>query len=104
MSNEPEEQHPLSQGVSVQQLEKFCDLFTINMYSYDKTDTLIEYYKCKNSMAGKTNSGRDPLVFIVYDGHFNPVADKAERKSKVCRAANMGKVCSADIDNFEKKN
>jgi hypothetical protein len=45
--DELEEQNPIVQGVSVSQLEKFCDKFNVNMYAWDKTDYLIEYYKCK---------------------------------------------------------
>ena len=42
--DELEEQNPIVQGVSISQLEKFCDKFSMPMYAYDKTDNLIEYY------------------------------------------------------------
>lgn len=100
--NEPEEQSPITQGVSVSQLEKFCEFFSINMYAYDKTDNLIEYYKCKNSVDGKKlSSGREALIYVVYDGHFYPVEDKTERKSKQGKATHTGTyTASADIETF----
>ena len=98
--NEFEEQNPISQGVSVQQLEKFCEFFSINMYAFDKTDNLIEYYKCKKSADGN-KSGREALIYVVYDEHFYPVEDKVERKSKQSRASNTGtQITSNDIEAF----
>jgi len=97
--NELEEQNPITQGVSVQQLEKFCEFFSINMYSFDKTDNLIEYYKCKKSVDGN-RAGRDALIFVVYDDHFYPVEDKAERKSKQSRVTTTITIASADIETF----
>jgi hypothetical protein len=102
MSDDEDEQDPITQGVSVQQLEKFCEFFSINMYSFDKTDTLIEYYKCKKSVDG--SKGKEPLMFVVYDEHFYPVEDKAERKSKQGRATSTGAhIASADIEAFTSK-
>ena len=110
MGNEPEEQNPIKQGVSVNQLEKFCEFFSINMYAFDKTDNLIEYYKCKKSVEGN-KSGREALIFVVYDEHFYPVEDKKERSSKQGRATATGnQISSNDIEAFastkekEKKN
>jgi len=103
MSNEPEEQDPITQGVSVQQLEKFCEFFSINMYAFDKTDNLIEYYKCKKSVDGN-KAGREALIFIVYDNHFYPVEDKTERKSKQGKASSLGThITSTDIEEFNSK-
>jgi len=98
--NEPEEQNPITQGVSVSQLEKFCEFFSINMYAYDKTDNLIEYYKCKKSVDGN-KAGREALIYVVYDEHFYPVEDKAERNSKRGRATTTGNyTMSNDIETF----
>jgi hypothetical protein len=99
MGNEPEEENPLKQGVSVQQLERFCEFFSINMYAFDKTDNLIEYYKCKKFVDGN-KAGREPLMFIAYDEHFYPVEDKAERKSKQGKAVNGVNYTSTDIEAF----
>ena len=97
-----EEQNPITQGVSVSQLEKFCEFFNINMYAFDKTDKLIEYYKCKYYVDGKKmTGGKEPLIFIVYDEHFNPIEDKYERKQKVGKASATGnKISSVDIETF----
>ena len=93
---EYEGQDPIYDGVCVRQLEKFCDIFAINMYAFDKTDNLIQYYRCK-----KTVGGRDALMFIVYDEHFHPISNKAERKSKQSRATLGGnRIRSNDIDTF----
>ncbi len=92
-----DEKDPLTQGVSISQLEKFCDMFGVNMYAYDKTDNLIEYYKSKKVGRG------EPLVFVVYDDHFYPVEDRAERKSKSARAANTENFTSNDIETFANK-
>lgn len=94
---QPEEQDPLTQGVSISQLEKFCDKFGVNMYAYDKTDNLIEYYKSKKVGLGEA------LIFVVYDDHFYPVIDEKERKSKQGRAANMENIKSKDIETFADK-
>lgn len=98
--NELEEQDPITQGVSVQQLETFCEFFGINMYAFDKTDNLIEYYKCKKSVDGK-KTGREALIFVVYDEHFYPVEDAVERKSKVGKSSATGtQISSVDIEAF----
>jgi hypothetical protein len=73
---------PLEAGVSVSQLEKFCDKFCIFMYAYDKDDDLIITYKPK-----KITSARYSLIFIVYDNHFYPVLDNHNRLSKARRGA-----------------
>jgi len=101
-SDDENEQDPITQGVSVQQLEKFCDFFNINMYAFDKTDNLIEYYKCKYSVDGKkVSSGREALIYVVYDEHFYPVEEKGERKSKQGKASATGNhIASADIETF----
>jgi len=104
MSNETDEENPLEQGVSVQQLENFCDFFSINMYAYDKTDNLIEYYKCKKALTRELSGAKEPLIFVVYDEHFNPIIDKYERKCKVGKATSTGsQISSADIETFSTK-
>lgn len=92
-----DEKDPLTQGVSISQLEKFCDKFGVNMYAYDKTDNLIEYYKCKKVGRGEA------LIFIVYDDHFYPVEDIKERNSKKGKAVNGDTYKSNDIETFDNK-
>jgi len=92
-----DEKDPLTQGVSISQLEKFCDMFGVNMYAYDKTDNLIEYYKSKKVGRGQA------LVFIVYDDHFYPVEDIKERNSKKGRAVNEETYISNDIETSANK-
>jgi hypothetical protein len=103
--DEYEGQDPIYEGVSVIQLEKFCEFFNINMYAFDKTDTLIEYYKCKYAVDGKKmSSGREALIFIVYDEHFYPVEEKYERKSKQGIATSTGShTTSVDIEIYGKE-
>ena len=104
MGDDEDEQDPITQGVSVQQLEKFCEFFSINMYAYDKTDNLIEYYKCKKSVdVKKMSGGKEALIYVVYDEHFYPVEDKAERKSKQSKATSGTNYTSADIEVFTNK-
>jgi hypothetical protein len=100
MSDEEDEENPLVQGVSVQQLECFCDYFNINMYAYDKGDDLIQAYKCKKVMGGGI-SGKGVLCFVVFDNHFYPVEADNEVRSKVARAygeANKTNYTSNDIE------
>jgi len=97
-----DEKDPLTQGVSISQLEKFCDRFDINMYAYDKTDNLIEFYKCKKAIDRGLGGGRKSLVFVVYDDHFYPVEDEKERKSKSARAVTEN-FKSKDIETFANK-
>jgi len=93
---QPEERDPLTQGVSISQLEKFCDMFGVNMYAYDKSDKLIEYYKSKKVGRGEA------LIFTVYDDHFYPVIDDTERHSKKGKATGET-YASKDIETFANK-
>lgn len=103
IGDEPDEQNPLIQGVSVNQLEKFCDLFGVNMYAYDKSDDLIEGYKSKKQ------SGKKALIFTIFDDHFYPI-DESERRSKQAIATasirqdgkvpTTFKIKSNDIDDY----
>lgn len=93
-----ETERPLQEGVSVYQLENFCEEFNCNMYAYDETDGLIEFYKPK-----KTMSNSKPLMFVVYDGHFNPVPED-KRRSISAKSCSKG-IKSNDIDEiYESKN
>jgi hypothetical protein len=93
--DDEDELNPITQGVSVKQLEKFCDRFNLNMYAYDKGNELIEYYKCKKP------SKKEALVFKVFDNHFYPVVDITERKSFIGKATHNTK--SNDIENHTSK-
>jgi hypothetical protein len=90
-----EEQNPIIQGVSVNQLEKFCDYFGVNMYAFDKGDNLIEKYESKKKGRGEA------LIFVVYDNHFYPVTNTSERKSKSCRTSNSAHITSNSIEAYE---
>jgi len=108
MSDEPDEENPLVQGVSVQQLELFCGYFNINMYAYDKSDQHISSYKCKKCFNGE-RGGKGVLCFVVYDNHFYPVENDNEIKSKIARAVgdankNSYNYTSTDIETFKSKN
>lgn len=92
-----ETEKPLQEGVSVYQLENFCDEFKCNMYAYDETDGLIEFYKPK-----KITKENKPLIFRVFDGHFSPVPED-KRKSASAKAAVEGHISSNDIEKFEDK-
>lgn len=88
-----ETENPLQEGVSVNQLEKFCDEFNINMYAYDETEGLIEFYKPKKVGNYK------PLVFRVFDGHFSPYPDD-KRKSVSSRASYNGIIKSNEVETY----
>jgi len=64
----------LEEGVTIEQLKKFCDRFDIGMIALDKNENLIEYVKSQNS-----NS--HPLIFIICNNHFYPIEDKNKRLS-----------------------
>ncbi len=83
-----ETERPLIDGVSVYQLENFCDKYGIRMVAFDKTEGLIEdytpanYNKKKNGEAkAKANGDKKPLVFTCYDNHFSPVNIKDRRSA-----------------------
>jgi hypothetical protein len=71
---------PLVSGVSVYQLEAFCNEFGVCMYAYDVNGGLIEYYNPVSKQS------REPLIFTCYGEHFYPIVDKMERKIKVAKA------------------
>ena len=91
------ERNPLTQGVSIKQLEKFCDYFGVHMYAFDKTDNLIEKYESSK------NKKCEALIFVTYDNHFYPVTDLSERKSKTRRVSSGIRITSNDIESFENK-
>ncbi len=97
-----ETERPLIDGVSVYQLENFCDKYRIPMYAFDKTDGLIEYFKPANCI---NNGTRKPLIFTCFDNHFSPVEDKKKRSSKVSRASSSGETnwTSNELENYNKK-
>jgi len=66
--------NPLEEGVSVEQLKKFCDKFDIGMIALDKNEKLIEYVK-------SSNRNNPPLIFITCNNHFYPIEDKNKRLS-----------------------
>jgi len=74
--------NPLTDGVSVNMLENFCEEFGINMYAYDKDDSCIQVYKVKNPKKKGNN-----LYFYVYDGHFYPEEDVSNQKSMSAKNA-----------------
>jgi thymidine kinase len=93
--DDEDELNPITQGVSVKQLEKFCDRFGTNMYAFDKNNELIQHYESKKSFKGEV------LIFKVFDNHFYPVVDKTERKSLQGKATiiNPRNPSSSDIEN-----
>ena len=99
-----ETENPLVEGVSISQLENFCDEFGVCMYSYDKTFKEIVRYTPKVKLDNCNSNGR-PLVFICYDEHFYPV-DEKDRKSVVNRTSHIGSttiVKTKDEEGFSKK-
>lgn len=93
-----ETERPLEEGVSVYQLENFCDKFKCNMYAYDETEGLIEIYNPKT----KTSENK-PLVFRVFDGHFSPYPDNKRKHITNKNPDNKGIIKSNDIEAFEDK-
>ena len=71
---------PLEAGVSIYQLENFCNEFGLSMYAYDVNGGLIEYYNPVSKQS------REPLIFTCYGEHFYPIVDKLERNMKVAKA------------------
>jgi hypothetical protein len=54
-----DEVNPLEQGVSIEQLRKFCEDVGVNMYAFDEDEAFIELYE---PTSRKANKGK-PLVF-----------------------------------------
>ena len=91
-----ENENPLKEGVSVYQLEYFCDEFGTNMYVYDETDGLIEFYKPKKT------GDHQVLMFRVFDGHFHPCNDE-KRRSISAKSRDGVNIRSNDIETFINK-
>jgi hypothetical protein len=90
---------PLTQGVSITQLKKFCDRFGVRMYAWDCDDNLLEYHN-----PSKINKNATPIVFRIYNNHFYPIENADERKRKIGIAShldsdgiNVNKIKSKDI-------
>jgi len=66
--------NPRQEGVSIEQLKKFCNQFDIGMIALDKNERLIEYFKSSNRI-------HPPLIFIICNNHFYPIEDKSKRLS-----------------------
>jgi len=64
----------LENGVNTEQLIKFCEVFDVSMYAFDKNEKLIHYYRSKNR-------NKDALIYIVSNEHFYPIEGKEKRKS-----------------------
>jgi len=67
-------QNPLEEGVSIEQLKSFCKRFDIGMIALDKNEKLIEYEK-------SNNQNHPPLIFITCNNHFYPIESKTKRLS-----------------------
>jgi len=65
---------PFKNGITTEDLEKFCDMFDISLLAINKHKKIITHKKskCNNHPA---------IVYIVSNNHFYPIEDKAERKS-----------------------
>lgn len=114
-SNEIDEQNPLEQGVSTQQLEKFCDYFNVAMYAFDKDDELIEWYRPNvvtefENEEEETNEKKQryktALFFTYYNQHFNPIEDETEKNKKQGTAigkATCKSIKSNDVEGYKAK-
>jgi len=71
-------QKPLDDGVSINQLEIFCNRFGVRMYVFSIDDHCIHHYKPPN-----INKNGRPLIFRIYNNHIYPIDDEKERASKV---------------------
>ena len=72
--DEIEDNDPLNQGVSVEQLKKFCELTGTPMYAFDGDDETIEYFK-------PSRRGKGPaLIYKVMNRHLYPIEDVYERQ------------------------
>jgi hypothetical protein len=67
-------QHSLTDGVCIEQIDKFCERFDVGMIALDKNEKLISY---KKSIKRKY----PPLIFIISNEHFYPVEDISKRTS-----------------------
>lgn len=87
--------NPLVEGVSIKQLELFCEKFHTAMYAYDMGDELIEIYNPKS----KTKTKGEALIFRCFNEHFYPITDKHTRKIKIGQSIGRGiNYKSIDID------
>lgn len=95
----PDEVNPLEQGVSIEQLRKFCDDVSINMYAFDEDENYIEFYEPATT---KTNKGK-PLVFRIFNDHFYPIEDKTKRDSLTAKAVAIKKNINCSMVKQPKK-
>lgn len=67
---------PFNNGITTEELEKFCDMFDISLLAINKHKKIITHKKSKFN-------NHPAIVYIVSNNHFYPIEDKAERKSLI---------------------
>ena len=68
--------NPLTEGVNIEQLERFAEKFRLPMMAFDKTEKIICSYR-----PDKINKEVKPLMFIIANSHLYPIDDKSKRLS-----------------------
>jgi hypothetical protein len=68
--------NPLTDGVNIDQLERFAEKFRLPMMAFDKTEKIICSYR-----PDKINKEVKPLMFIIANSHLYPIDDKSKRLS-----------------------
>jgi hypothetical protein len=63
--------NPRVDGVSIVQLEAFCEAVGCNMYAMDEKETVINNFK-----PSRLNKSLPPLIFQIKDNHFYAVTNK----------------------------
>jgi hypothetical protein len=71
-----EEDNPLTDGVSIDQIFVFAEKFKIPMMAFDKNQKKIVSYRPDDK-----NKDAKPIMFIIANAHLYPIVDKSKRLS-----------------------
>jgi hypothetical protein len=90
---------PFKNGITTEELEKFCELFDISLLAINKHKKIITHKKSKFN-------NHPAIVYIVSNNHFYPIEDKTERKSlfeKSKAELNSDKITAKKVKKKEKE-
>ena len=91
-----DEENPLEDGVSINQIERLCKMFHLSFYALDTYENTIKFYLPENK---KNNVSA--LIFRIINGHLYPIEDYKSRQSIITRHRKNVNIKSVDIDNIK---
>jgi len=80
---------PITNGITTEELLKFCEMTDIGLLAINKHKKIITYYK-------STNRKHPSLVYIMSNNHFYPIEDEEER-AKLFKKAVVSNISSVQV-------